>query len=185
MFNSWFLRTLNREASSGFSQEVIEALKIADGYIIADVGAGGGYFTIQFAKKVGKRGIVFAVDVKQKFLDFVRQYAESEGIDNVVTVLVKGDYVELPRSDLDLVFCRNTFHHLKKQIEYFSHLRKFLKSQARVAIIENKRWNSFVGLIGHFTPQEVIRNQMARAGYCLVQSFEFLPKQSFTVWTPM
>ena len=68
MFTSIFLRSLNWEASlrKNNPQRMIENLQIREGQAIADIGAGGGYFTLEFARKVGKSGRVYAVDVKLK-----------------------------------------------------------------------------------------------------------------------
>ena len=70
MFTSLFLKMLNREAASARSkpEEVIESLQIREGQIIADIGSGGGFFTLALSQKTGKTGRVYAVDVKKKYL---------------------------------------------------------------------------------------------------------------------
>ncbi len=89
MFTFLFLNILNKEASSADSKpdEIIASLGIGEGDVIADIGSGGGYFTIAFAGKVGKAGRVYAVDVKPKYLEFIRRKAAREGLDNVSCVL--------------------------------------------------------------------------------------------------
>jgi arsenite methyltransferase len=85
MFTSLFLRLLNKEASSKKSKadDIIRNLPIHEGSAIADIGSGGGYFTLLFARKVGKSGRIYAIDVKQKYLDFIRRSAEQKGINNI------------------------------------------------------------------------------------------------------
>src|SRR5574341_351745 len=81
MFTSLFLKILNKEASSAKSkpEKIIASLDIREGYVIADIGSGGGYFTLVFARKTGKTGRVYAVDVKPKYLDFIRRAAARAG----------------------------------------------------------------------------------------------------------
>ncbi|SFM60628.1 class I SAM-dependent methyltransferase [Thermodesulforhabdus norvegica] len=184
MLTKWFLKMLNREAASQDAQKIIQVLRIREGDIIADIGSGGGYFTLEFAKRVGNTGRVYAVDIRSKYLQFVKSRAREEGIDNIVLLLSKKDRVELPENALDLIFCRNVFHHLKEPSKYFSNLKKSLKADGRVAIIDYKpRFGfDFVSFFRHYTPEEVIKSEMKKEGYFLVESFSFLSEQSFHVF---
>lgn len=179
------MRILNQEAASQDAQEILRVLEVKEGDQIADIGSGGGYFTLEFAKKVGSTGRVYAVDIKPKYLEYVRIQAKEEGIDNVVLVLAKRDRVELPENSLDLIFCRNVFHHLKEPSKYFFNLKKSLKTDGRVAIIDYKPkfGFAFVSFFRHYTPEEVIKSEMKKGGYFLVKSFAFLPAQSFYFFT--
>jgi len=141
MFTYFFLKMLNREAASPKhkSERIIESLHIQEGYTIADIGAGGGYFTLN-------------------------------GMD-------------LPESALDLIFARNVFHHLSEPGKYIRNLKRFLKPSGKVAIIDHKPKGgfSFVSLFRHHTPEEVILQEMENAGYYLVESFDFLSEQTFSL----
>ncbi|MBW1778834.1 MAG: class I SAM-dependent methyltransferase [Deltaproteobacteria bacterium] len=185
MFTSFFLKMLNREAASPKhkSERIIESLNIQESYTIADIGAGGGYFTLKFAKKVGETGKVYAVDTQAKYLDYIRHEAEREGVDNIIFVLTTEDGMDLPESDIDLIFARNVFHHLSEPGKYFRNLKRFLKPSGKVAIIDHKPKGgfSFVSLFRHHTPEEVILQEMENAGYYLVESFDFLSEQTFSL----
>jgi ubiquinone/menaquinone biosynthesis C-methylase UbiE len=186
MFTSFFLNSLNKEASSARSKpdEIIASLGIGEGDVIADIGSGGGYFTIAFAGKVGQAGRVYAVDVKPKYLEFIRRRAAREGLDNVSCVLGTSSWIDLPEAGLDLVFARNVFHHLPDPSEYFRAMTRYLKPAANVAIIEHKpeRGFGFVSLFKHHTPGEIVVREMERAGYSLTKSFDFLPDQTFNLF---
>jgi ubiquinone/menaquinone biosynthesis C-methylase UbiE len=186
MFTSLFLKILNKEASSAKSNpaEIIASLNIREGEVIADIGSGGGYFTLAFAGKSGKTGRVYAVDVKPKYLDFIRRKAAQEGFDTVNYVLGTGGEMKLPEAGLDLVFARNVFHHLPEPADYFRNLKKYLKPDGKVAIIDHKpkRGFSFVALFKHHTPGETVAQEMERAGYRRRGSFDFLPDQTFTLF---
>jgi arsenite methyltransferase len=187
MFTSFFLNILNKEASSAKSKpiEIIASLDIHDGDIIADIGSGGGYFTLALARKAGKKGRVYAIDVKSKYLDFISSKAAREGVDNISTVLGAGGELDLPNAGVDLVFARNVFHHLPSPADNFSHIKKYLKPGGRVAIIEHrpKRGFNFVAMFKHHTPGETVIQDMDRAGYTVQRSFDFLPDQTFTLFS--
>jgi ubiquinone/menaquinone biosynthesis C-methylase UbiE len=186
MFTSLFLKILNKEASSAKSKpaEIVASLNIRKGDIIADIGSGGGYFTFAFAGKAGKTGRVYAVDVKPKYLDFIRHKAAREGFDNVSSVLGTGGEMKLPEAGLDLVFARNVFHHLSEPADYFRNLKKYLKPDGKVAIIDHKpkRGFGFVALFKHHTPGETVVREMEKAGYRLMKSFDILQDQTFNLF---
>jgi arsenite methyltransferase len=186
MFTSLFLNVLNKEAFSARSKpnEIIASLEMGEGDVIADIGSGGGYFTIAFAKKVGKSGRVYAVDVKPKYLQFIRRKAEREGLDNVTCVLGTGGGIYLPEAGLDLLFARNVFHHLSDPSDYFRTMIKYLKPGAKVAVIDHKpkRGLGFIQLFKHQTAGEIIVQEMEQAGYSLTGSFDFLPDQTFNLF---
>ena len=186
MVTSLYLKMLNREAAAEkmMSGEIIKHLHIQKGHAVADIGSGGGYFTLEFARKVGKTGTVYAVDAQLKDLNFIRRQSEQEGLVNIVFVPVTGDTVNLPDTCLDLIFVRNAFHHLPQPARYFRNLKRCLKQSGKVAIIEHKpkAGYSFVAMFKHYTPDAVIVRKMTDAGYTLVQSFDFLPAQSFNVF---
>jgi arsenite methyltransferase len=185
MFTSLFLKMLNREASSAGSRpdEILEHLHVREGQVIADIGSGGGYFTLAFAKRAGKTGRVYAVDVKKKYLDFIEHQAEQAGLGNIAFVLAAEGKMDLPEAGLDLVFARNVFHHLPEPGNYFARLKRHLKPGGKVAIIEHKKKGfGFVSLFGHHTSPETIVREMEKAGYSKTGSFDFLPDQTFTLF---
>ncbi len=186
MFDSLFLRVLNWEASlpKNRAREIIESLEVQEGMKIADMGSGGGYFTLQFARIVGDTGRVYAVDNNPKNLDFVRQRAKRAGLDNIVSILPIGDDMGLPEGGLDLVFSRNVFHHLPEPTGYFKNLKRFLRASGRVVVIDHKPKGgfSFTAIFKHHTPVEVILRAMESAGYSLMQTFDFLPDQTFNLF---
>jgi arsenite methyltransferase len=163
---------------------ILKVLRLQHGQKIADIGAGGGYFSLQFAEAVGTDGRVFAVDTNPKFLDFIKKTAKEKGSNNVVTVLAEKDNPTLLGNNLNLIFMRNVCHHLANRAEYFKELKNALKPEGRIAIIEYRCVNgfSFHRLFGHYVPKEKIIKEMEQAGYQLEKDLDFLPEQSFTVF---
>ena len=177
---------LNREASTRRSrpEEILEQLQIREGQVLADIGSGGGYFTLAFAARSGKTGHVYAVDVKKKYLDFIRRQAEQAGLGNITFILAAEGKIDLPEAGLDLVFIRNVFHHLPESGNFFAKLKRHLKPGGKVAIIEHKKKGfGFVSFFGHYTAPEAIVQAMEKAGYITGASFDFLPDQTFTLFT--
>jgi len=180
-------KMFNRKASDPENKpdKILETLGLKAGQNIADIGAGGGYFSLRFADAVGRDGQVFAVDTNPEFLKVIRNSAEEKGLDNVETVLVTEDNLTLPERSLDLVFMRNVCHHLPDRVEYFRKLKSLLKPEGRIAIIEYKRGGcfSFRRMFGHYVPKESIVEEMNEAGYRLKEDLDFLPEQSFTIFS--
>jgi len=180
-------KMFNKKASDPKSKpdQILEILALQPGQNIADIGAGGGYFSLRFADAVGRKGKVYAVDTNPEFLEFIRNSAEKKGLKNVKTVLAAEGKLTLPKKSLDFVFLRNVYHHLPNRVEYFRNLKGFLKPGGKVAIVEYKRGGlfSFHRIFGHYVHRETIVEEMEEAGYRLEKSYDFLPKQSFTIFS--
>ncbi len=175
----------NKDASDPENKpdEVIKSLNIKPGDKIADLGAGGGYYTLRFGNEVGKKGRVYAVDIEQEYLDLIKSDAKKAGLDNIETVLAKEDKSFLPEKSIDLIFVRNVFHHLPDDVTgYFKKLQKVLRPGGRVAIIEYNRGLAYF-FHRHGTQEEVIVEKMEKAGYHLIENLDLLPKQSFVIFS--
>ena len=128
----------NRQASSKENRpdRIIEALSLQPGQNVADIGVGGGYYSLRFARTVGSDGIVYGVDTNRKFLEHLSASAAKKGLANVKTIEASSMITSIPAGSLDTVFMRNVFHHLKDRARYFEDLSKLLKTGGRVAIID-------------------------------------------------
>jgi len=146
---------------------------------VADLGAGGGYFTFRLADAVGPDGVVYAVDVDPDMLDSLRERAKAEKRTNVVVVEAGYTDSRLPDAGVDLVLVVNTFHHIDGRIAYFERLKRALQPGGRLAIVELKE-GGFPP--GHFTAPEAIQSELEAAGYARTASYDFLEKQSFQVF---
>jgi arsenite methyltransferase len=163
---------------------VIQSLQIRPGDRVADIGSGSGYFVFSLAKAVGPNGKVYAVDVDSAMNDLVLERAKKEGAANVEVILAKPDDPNLPAAGIDLIFSSNTYHHLDNRIGYLASLRKYLRPNGRIAIIEFDRDGWLQRMWKHYTPSELIKKEMEQAGYSLQQEFDFLDRQSFLIFEP-
>ena len=164
-------------------QKVVDSLQIRAGAVVADLGAGGGYFTFRLADAVGQAGKVFAVDVDPEMTELIEARARKDARKNVETILAKPADPKLPATGVDLVFTSNTYHHIDNRVAYFANLRKYLRPGARVAVIDFDRRAWIEGLLRHYTPSEFIKRELEQAGYALENEFDFLDRQSFLVFT--
>jgi arsenite methyltransferase len=180
-------RMFNRKASDPKNRpdRVVEVLKLKLGQRIADIGAGGGYVSLRFARAVGQEGHVYAVDTNPEFLKFIEEQARENGYANVETILVDEDKLELPEGNLDTVFMRNVCHHLHDRVKHFVNLRRTLKTSGRVAIIEYHPAGRFSlhRAFGHSVRWEVIEDEMRESGYRLREFHDFLPEQWFAIYS--
>jgi len=175
---------LKRCAYEGFLRDrwqqperVVADLALAPGARVADLGAGGGYFTFRLAQAVGPAGLVYAVDIDPDMVDFLAEQAAEQELANVRPVLAAVDDARLPER-VDLVFTSNTYHHLENRTAYFGALRdRALASGGRVAIVEYRP-----EVTSHATARETIEQEMTAAGFRLVKSFDYLERQHFLVF---
>lgn len=160
--------------------EVVQALALIGGERVADLGAGGGYYTFRLARAVGESGVVYAVDVDAGLLRRIVRQAEREGLANVRTVRSSPDEPGLPEP-VELMFASQTYHHIPDRVAYFRRAERDLQPGGRIAIVEGKR-QGLPGLFGHATDAAVIRAELDSAGFRLVERYDFLPRSSFQVF---
>jgi ubiquinone/menaquinone biosynthesis C-methylase UbiE len=178
----WVYEGVNRDQWQQ-PEKVIAALKLRPGDQVADLGAGGGYFTFKLAEAIGPAGKVYAVDIDREMIDLIAQRAQKESLQNVETVVARSDDPQLPTTGVDLIFTVNTYHHIGERIAYFKNLQKYLRPGGRIAVIDYDRRAWIEGLLRHYTPTEFIKREMEQAGYALQQEHDFLDRQSFLNFT--
>ena len=162
--------------------QVIALLGIAEGEEVADLGAGGGYFTFKLARAVGDTGRVYAVDVDDDMIAYLQERVAAEGIGNVE--VIRGEFADpkLPDGRIDLLFSSNTYHHIQDRSAYFAQVLGDLAPNGRVAILELNDQGWFPRTFGHMTEKQTIVDEMTAAGYRVVSDFDTLERQHFVVF---
>lgn len=182
--------TLKRCAYEGINrdewqkpEEVTRALDLKTGDHIADLGSGSGYFTFRLARAVGPRGKVYAVDVDEGLNQYIAGQARERGLTNIDVILANRDDPLLPPSGVDMIFSTNTYHFLENRTAYFANASKYLRPGGRIVIIDfnSRQWFDIFG--AHYTPGDLIKSEMEKAGYTLQREFDLLPRQHFLVFS--
>jgi predicted methyltransferase len=148
---------------------------------VADLGAGGGYFTWPLAEAVGPDGKVYAVDINETGLRMIEQEAKARHVFNVKPVLATPTDAKLPEP-VDLVFNCDTYHHMSDRVAYFRSLASHLRDDSRVVILDFHKTGFFSGVLGHGISKELVRQEMNEAGYRLVEEHSFLQDQHFQIF---
>ena len=121
------------------SRDIVDAIGLEDGMVVADIGAGTGLLTMEMAKDVGQRGTVFAVDIVPAFLERIRARARAEGLANVVVVRGDERATGLEPASLDLAFMCDTYHHIEYPEAYMRSVFETLRPGATLVLVDMKR----------------------------------------------
>src|SRR5689334_21043688 len=115
--------------------QIMDALGIADASVVADIGAGSGWFTIRLARRVGPRGIVYAEDVQKEMINAIVRRVGREGFNNVQPRLGSNNDPRLPALALDAVLMVDAYHEVEDRVTMLANMAKSLKPQGRLGIV--------------------------------------------------
>lgn len=161
---------------------VVAALGLQQGDVVADVGAGSGYFTFRLAKVVGSGGKVYAVDIQEEMLAYIRAKMQKTGITNIVPVRSAPIDPMLPAASCNSILLVNTYHELVDPVALMKNLRQALKPGGTIAIVN---WNESVTRKKLYVPMDLVVEQMKLAGFRLSKSHDFLERQYFLVFSQL
>ena len=114
---------------------IMDALKIADGSKVAEIGAGGGWFAVRLAHRVNQNGVVYAEDVQPEMIEVIRRRAQRENLTNVRTVLGTTKDSRLPHN-LDAILINGAYHELEYPVAVLKDAADSLKPLGRIGIVE-------------------------------------------------
>ena len=160
--------------------DVIQSLQLKPDAIVADIGAGTGYFATKLARAL-PRGKVFGVDAEPDMVKYLAARAQREALNNLVAVAAEAGNPRLPEKT-DLVILVNTYHHIVQRESYFRELQGALKPGGRVAVVDFTMESPEGPPPKARIAPERVKKEMAGAGYTLAQDHGFLPNQYFLVF---
>jgi arsenite methyltransferase len=165
--------------------EVLTALNLKPGEVIADIGAGSGYFTFRIAHHLGPNGKVFAVDVSPDMIRHINRRIRDLKTDNVVSVLADPDDPLLAERSVNRFFICNVWHHVENPTNYLSMMKKMLKPGGEIVMIDfHKKELPFGPPLEMKIAREDLIKQMEANGFRLTKEHTFLPYQYFLVFAP-
>ena len=160
--------------------KIVETLKIKPGQRICDLGAGSGLFSRPLAQKAGDKGIVYAVDIDPEMLKHIDRTIADQKLTNIKTIIGSETDPKLPEP-VDLIVIIDTMHHIGNQTAYVKGLKRYLKRDGRIAVIDfSKNWPA-----GHEKMAfkvEDLDGWMAAAGFKRVEDYDFLENNFFVVY---
>jgi ubiquinone/menaquinone biosynthesis C-methylase UbiE len=155
---------------------VVAALRFRPEEVVADIGAGSGYFARRIATRVNR---VYAVDIDERLLRILA--ARSPG--NIQTVVAAPDDPRLPPASVDTIFLCDALHNLPGRRAYYPKLDRALRPGGRIVVIDRRKSAFPIGLLERARLWEsTVTREFADAGYRLSETFDFLPRQYFMVF---
>ena len=148
-------------------ERVIEYLGELEGKTVMDIGAGSGYFSVKLAKEGAH---VIAADVNDEFQQYLRKRIEDNNIKNIELRKVPYDSPSLKDNEVDMVLIVNTYHHIENRPDYFSKVKKGLKPNGELVVIDFYKSDVPVGpSVNHKVSMDDVVNELKQAGFA---SFE-------------
>jgi predicted methyltransferase len=162
--------------------KIMDALGVGDGSIVADLGAGSGWFTIRLAGRVGPNGVVYAEDIQRQMIDSITRRVDRIGLKNVKTVLGTSNDARLP-APLDAILIVGTYTEMEQPVVLLRNLAASLKPQGRIGIVDFTKDGGGPGpaMEHRVDPERVIRDAQA-AGLVLQSRQTFLKYEYMLVF---
>ncbi len=164
--------------------KAIAALDIKPGMVVADIGAGSGYYTMRLARAVGPTGKVFATDVQRGMLDLIDRRTADERVTNVTTVLGTAENPSVPAQTLDLALMVDVYHELQSPQTFMRRLRDTLKPDGRLVLFEFRKEDPKVPIrLEHKMSVDDARRELTADGFVFDRVIDTLPWQHILVFT--
>jgi ubiquinone/menaquinone biosynthesis C-methylase UbiE len=165
-------------------EQIMDALSIAEGSVVADLGAGSGWFTIRLANRVGPNGKVFAEDIQPEMIGVIRRRVNRENLQRRVEVkLGKPVDPELPPNVLDAALIVDSYYEMEQPVVLLRNLARALKKNGRIGIVNFTKAGGGPGppMEERVDPERVIR-EARTAGLTLIAQPNFLRYQYMLVF---
>lgn len=161
----------------------VQKLDLEPNDVVADIGAGTGYFSLRIAQQV-PQGEVYAVDIQPEMLNAIAFLKEEQQITNIETVLGEEDNPNLPPASIDLAFMVDAYHEFAYPREMMEGIVQALKPGGRVVLLEYRQENPMIMIKPlHKMTQKQVKKELKAVGLKWQETKEFLPEQHFLVFS--
>jgi ubiquinone/menaquinone biosynthesis C-methylase UbiE len=180
----WLVRS-EREMEEA-PDAALDAIGLKKGDVVADIGAGVGYFTWRMAERVGPAGKVYANDIQPPMLEQLRKNVAARGLANVVPVLGVEDDPKLPEGKLDMALLVDVYHEFSKPQKMLARIREALKPSGRLILLEYRKEDPSVPIrLEHKMTVKEVRAEIEPEGFRFEKSLEPLPRQHILIFRPL
>jgi predicted methyltransferase len=177
----WLVRPEREEEEE--PDKALAALEIAHGSVVADIGAGVGYFTWRLADVVGPSGKVYANDIQPEMIRMLQKNLRERGLSNVIPILGKYDDPLLPKSSCDLALLVDVYHEFSEPQKMLDRIRESLKPDGRLVLLEYRKEDPKVPIRPeHKMSVAEVKAEVEPEGYKLDKVLEILPRQHILIF---
>ncbi|MCX2574562.1 class I SAM-dependent methyltransferase [Pedobacter sandarakinus] len=160
----------------------LASLPLKPNSVVADIGAGSGFYTFRVAEKIPK-GSVYAVEIQDDAIAYLKKKAAADGLSNVTVIKGTEKAPNLPDNSIDLAFMVDVYHELQHPQAYLAALRKALKPKGQILLLEYKEEDPTVAIKPeHKMSVRQAKKELAANGFKLVKNGAFLPLQHFLLF---
>jgi ubiquinone/menaquinone biosynthesis C-methylase UbiE len=176
-----WLERMSREQEESVSL-AIENLPITTASVVADLGAGSGYYTFRIAPKVPD-GKVYAVEIQDEAIQYLTNRSKELGFDNVIPVKGTETSPNLPENSVDLFILVDVYHELEYPVEMLAAIRKSLKPEGKILLIEYRGEDPAVAIKPlHKMTVRQVEKELEANGFKLIENGQFMKIQHFLVF---
>ncbi|WP_240618449.1 class I SAM-dependent methyltransferase [Pedobacter yonginense] len=160
----------------------LAALPLKSNSVVADIGAGSGFYTFRVAQRIPK-GKIFAVEIQDDAIAYLKKKATDDRLANVQVIKGSEKAPNLPDQSIDLAFMVDVYHELEYPAEYLKSLKRALKPNGQLLLLEYKEEDPTVAIKPeHKMSVKQVKKEMQAAGFKLVKNGSFLPLQHFLLF---
>jgi ubiquinone/menaquinone biosynthesis C-methylase UbiE len=176
-----WLERAEREQEEAPSK-AIEALELKPGMVVADIGAGSGYYTARLADQVGPTGRVYATDIQPGMIELLNRRVARDGLTNVTTILGAMDDPKLPAKSIDLAIMVDVYHELQQPQLFLQRLKDTFKPDGRLVLLEFRKEDPNVPILEvHKMSVAEVKAELEAEGFVLDKVINVLPWQHIIV----
>ncbi len=177
---SWLERnTRSKEENTDLA---ISKLPVAKNSVVADIGAGSGFYTFRIAPKVSE-GKVYAVEIQDDAITYLQKKATELNTKNVMVIKGAEQSPNLPDGSIDLAIMVDVYHELMYPHEFLQAIKRALRPKGKLLLIEYKQEDPAVAIKEeHKMSVKQVSKELKANGYHLIQNGQFMPIQHFLVF---
>jgi ubiquinone/menaquinone biosynthesis C-methylase UbiE len=162
--------------------KALDALELKPGMVVADIGAGSGYYSTRIAMRVGPTGRVYATDIQPGMIELLDRRIKSDNLSNITTVLGAMDDPRLPPATIDLAIMVDVYHELQQPQVFLQRLKGVFAPNGRLVLLEFRKEDPTVPILEvHKMSVAEVKQEMEAEGFVLDKVIDVLPWQHIIV----